>query len=131
EPISPPPFVDLPPPGIVRRKAPQDTSAFVDSVSPRYSPVAERHEMGARGPVYEDRYNRGYDVESPIDLSVARASPRIGYRRPVRDDQSLRKVASLQHARQSDYAHEYPEPVANLQPRYIRATSYTVSDRPF
>lgn len=130
EPISPPPFVDVPP-TIVRRRHPQDASTFVDIVSPRYSPVAERQEIGARGPVYEDRYNKGYDVESPIDLSAARGSPRVGYRRPVRDDQNLRRVASLQHARQSDYAHEYPEPVANFQPRFIRSTSYTVSDRSF
>jgi hypothetical protein len=131
EPISPPPFVDLAPQGTVRRRPHQDTSSFVDIASPRYSPVAERHELGARGTIYDDRYNKGYDVESPIDLSVARGSPRIGYRRPVRDDQNLRRVASLQHARQSDYAHDYPEPVANSQPRFIRATSYAVPDRPF
>ena len=107
EPVSPPPFTDVPVSSHDRpRVARGPTVVDVDALP--YSPGAERR-------VYEDHY-----VD---DAGIPRASSRVGYR-PLRETRDLRRVASLQNARQ-EYAQDYaePEPV----PRYTRATSYAVA----
>lgn len=115
EPVSPPPFADAPPP-------PQPPPAlqgrpgqpvYIDIASPRYTPVMERRE-----PVYEP---------DPYHEVPSRAASRLSTRRTVRDDQDLRRVASLQHARQPEFAREYVE---QPSPRAIRAPSYAMVERP-
>ncbi|KKZ60354.1 hypothetical protein EMCG_04912 [[Emmonsia] crescens] len=129
EPISPPPFSDLPLASSSRQRPPHERPAYVDISSPQYSPVENRRESGQRR-VYEEHADRGYDMGHPIDLSIPRSTSRIAYRKPVRDDQNLRRVASLQNARQPEYVHDYPEAPIDYQPRLVRATSYAVADRP-
>ncbi|OJD19831.1 hypothetical protein AJ78_00190 [Emergomyces pasteurianus Ep9510] len=128
EPISPPPFSDLPL-ASSRQRPHHERPAYVDISSPRYSPVESRRESGQRR-IYEEHADRGYDMGHPIDLSIPRSASRIAYRKPVRDDQNLRRVASFQNARQPEYVHDYPEPPIEYQPRLVRATSYAVTDRP-
>ena len=94
EPVSPPPFADDPP--NIRARVPQERPVYIDIASPRYTPVIERRE-----PAYEID---PYDVHEP---GVSRAASRVSVRRPVRDDQDLRRVASLHHARQPEYIREY------------------------
>ncbi|PGH18324.1 hypothetical protein AJ80_04502 [Polytolypa hystricis UAMH7299] len=130
EPVSPPPLSDLPATAPLRHKQPHDRPTLIDIASPRYSPVGERRDAGPRAVVYDDRYVRHYDDGSPLEMAAPRSASRIALRRPQRDDQDLRRVASLQHIRQTEYANDYPEPVVSYQPRVVRASSYAVSDRP-
>lgn len=122
EPVSPPPFADAPqplpptqpPPALQGR--PGGQPVYIDIASPRYTPVMERRE-----PVYEPA--------DPYHEVPSRAASRLSStRRTVRDDQDLRRVASLQHARQPEYAaREYVE---QPSPRAIRAPSYAMVERP-
>ncbi|OJD26104.1 hypothetical protein ACJ73_02517 [Blastomyces percursus] len=128
EPISPVPFSDLPLASSSRQRPHQERAAYVD-ISPRYSPVENRRENGQRR-VYGEHADRGYDIGHPIDLSIPRSASRVAYRKPARDDQNLRRVASLQNARQPEYLHDYLESPTDYQPRLVRATSYAVTDRP-
>lgn len=98
EPVSPPPFADDLPPA--RTRALQERPIYIDIASPRYTPVIERRE-----PVYEID---PYDI--PGDPGASRAASRLSVRRPVREDQDLRRVASLHYARQPEYAREYVNP---------------------
>lgn len=117
EPVSPPPFADAPPAYQGRPAQP----VYIDIASPRYTPVVERREPPIREPVYEpEPYH-----EIPVEQS--RAASRISTRRPMRDDQDLRRVASLQNARQPEYTREYAE---QHSPRSMRAGSYAVLERP-
>ena len=129
EPVSPPPFADaLPPRAPPSRQAPE-RPVFLDSTSPRFTPVPERREYSQRPSVYEpERYVKRYDLASPVEPNVIRTSSQMGYRRPARDNQDLRRVASLQHARQPEIPQDYPEP--SVHPRSMRATSYAVVERP-
>lgn len=129
EPVSPPPFSDIPAPGPTRSRQAPERPVYVEPTSPRYTPVPERGDHSQRGVVYEpDRYVKRYDIASPAEPNTARAPSQVGYRRPMRDTQDLRRVASLQHARHPDIPQEYPEP--NVPPRSMRATSYAVVERP-
>lgn len=120
EPVSPPPFADDPP--SARSRGRQEPPVYIDIASPRYTPVRERREPAMREPVYEpDRY------EAPADAGVPRTVSRLSVRHPVRDDQDLRRVASLQHARQPEYPREYVEQVS---PRPMNTTPYGVVERP-
>lgn len=128
EPVSPPPFSDIPAPVTTRNRQAPERPVYVDSTSPRYTPVPERGDHSQRGVVYEpERYVNRYDMASPGEPSVARVPSQTGYRRPMRDNQDLRRVASLQHARHPEIPQDYPEP--SVQPRSMRATSYVV-ERP-
>jgi len=121
EPVSPPPFADDP--SMIRSRHPdQQQPVYIDIASPRYTPVLERQELPARRPVYEvDPYH-----EMPVDQKQPRSISRLSTRRPARDDGDLRRVASLQYARQSDYPREYIE----ADPHGGRAVSYAVIERP-
>lgn len=119
EPVSPPPFADDPPPGPSRLR--QERPIYIDIASPRYTPVMERREPAIREAAYEaDPY------EAPIDPGVARTASRLSARRPVRDDQDLRRVASLQYARQPEYSREYVE---RRSPRLMQPAPYSVIER--
>lgn len=125
EPASPPPFTDVPPASGGRSRPPQERPVYIDVTSPRYTPTIDRREAISRESVYEyDRYgNNARDYDAPME---ARTASRMGTRRPARDNQDLRRVASLHHARQPEVlSREYGEP-----PRSMRASSYAVIERP-
>lgn len=118
EPVSPPPFADDP--VMVRSQRPQER-VYIDIASPRYTPVVERREPPPRRPLYEaEAYH-----ETPVEQGPPRSTSRLGSRRPLRDDTDLRRVASMQYARQAEYPREYVE----AEPHGLRAASYTV-ERP-
>ncbi|KAJ9304257.1 hypothetical protein DTO217A2_6221 [Paecilomyces variotii] len=126
EPVSPPPFADVRP-AYSRARQPQE-QVYVDLASPRYTPTLDRREVSAREPVYEvDRYRRAYEQDAHIEPSIALTVSRLGSRRPMRDDQDLRRVASLHHVRQPELSRDYVEPA---NPRSMRAASYAVVERP-
>lgn len=113
EPVSPPPFADDPP-NVGR--VPQEP-VYVDIAPPRYTPVIERRPL-PREPAYE---------VDPYDPRGLRAVSRLSTRQPMRDDQDLRRVASLQHARQPAYAREYVDQPTNQS---VRASSFAMVERP-
>lgn len=117
EPVSPPPFADDP----ALRVQPQARPLFIDVESPHYAPVLERPEVSGRAPVY--------DVESyhdaPVVQGPSRTVSRVSSRRPPRDDSDLRRVASLQYARQADYPRGY----VDVDQRDARSGSYLYVDR--
>lgn len=120
EPVSPPPFADTPP--AYRPRQPQERPVYIDIASPRYTPVVERREPPVREQAYEvDPY------EFHGETSIPRTLSRVSARRPMRDDQDLRRVASLHHTRQQEYPREYLEPAS---PRGLRAASYAFVERP-
>ncbi|KAK2740539.1 hypothetical protein FQN57_006042 [Myotisia sp. PD_48] len=128
EPISPPPFFATPPAQYPRRRLVQELPSDFDYI-PQYNAVDTRRDLGGRGPIYEDRHGKTYELESPIDLNAPREVPRAVYRRPpVREDHDLRRVASLQHARQAEYINEFGEPAVDVPSRYGRAVS--IAERP-
>ncbi|RAK96399.1 uncharacterized protein BO80DRAFT_429132 [Aspergillus ibericus CBS 121593] len=120
EPVSPPPFTDTP--QAYRSRQPQERPVYIDIASPRYTPVLERREAPVRDPAYE------YEVYEPHgEPGIPRTVSRLSARRPIRDDQDLRRVASLHQARQPEYAREY---VDQASPQTIRAGSYAIVERP-
>ncbi|RAL13771.1 uncharacterized protein BO97DRAFT_404574 [Aspergillus homomorphus CBS 101889] len=121
EPVSPPPFTDTP--QTYRTRQPQERPVYIDIASPQYTPVVERREPPLREPGYEYEL---YDAHA--DPSAQRTVSRLSVRRPMRDDQDLRRVASLQHqARQPEYAREY---IDQASPHSLRAGSYAIVERP-
>ncbi|KAJ5168466.1 uncharacterized protein N7482_004060 [Penicillium canariense] len=119
EPVSPPPFADDP--SVIQSRQPQGQPVYIDIASPRYTPVLERQESSIQGPMYEvNTYH-----ELPAEQGSRHALSRLGPRRSVRDDADLRRVASMQYARQSEYPREYFE----ADPHVGRASPYTVVER--
>ncbi|KAL2851996.1 hypothetical protein BJY01DRAFT_208651 [Aspergillus pseudoustus] len=103
EAVSPPPFADTPP--MYRARAPQEGPVYIDVSSPRYTPVVERKEP--HPPLRTSTYEiESYD-ETHGDSGIQRAVSRLSTRRPMRDDQDLRRVASLHQARKPEYVREY------------------------
>ncbi|KAE8144774.1 hypothetical protein BDV25DRAFT_166104 [Aspergillus avenaceus] len=119
EPVSPPPFADAP---AYRSRQAQERPVYIDIASPHYTPVVERREPLSRDPAYE---LDPYDLRA--DPGVPRTGSRLSTRRPVRDDQDLRRVASLHQARHPEYPREYIDPSS---PHAMRAASYAVVERP-
>ncbi|KAL4803488.1 hypothetical protein BDV18DRAFT_144854 [Aspergillus unguis] len=120
EPVSPPPFADSPP--VYRTRAPQEGPVYIDVPSPRYTPVVERREPVLRSSAYgPEPYDEAHGVGIP------RAGSRLGLQRPMRDDQDLRRVASLHQARKPEWAREYAEPQS---PNSARNGPYTIVERP-
>ncbi|KXG48367.1 uncharacterized protein PGRI_022370 [Penicillium griseofulvum] len=119
EPVSPPPFADDH--TVVRGRNPAERPIYIDIASPQYAPVYESRGPPVREPVYEiDPYHGPQP-----DAGPQRTISRMSVRRPIREEADLRRVASSQYARQSDYAREYIE----AHPRPVRAASYVV-ERP-
>ncbi|KAJ5380475.1 uncharacterized protein N7496_002903 [Penicillium cataractarum] len=118
EPVSPPPFADDP--AVMPSRQPQERPVYIDIASPQYTPVVERHES-VRGPVYES--NPYHEI--PAEQGTHREISRLGDRRVVRDDTDLRRVATMQYARQPEYHRGYVE----ADPRGVRAASYAVVER--
>lgn len=119
EPVSPPPFADSP--AVLRTRHPPERPMYVDIASPRYTPVVERHAQPVREQVYE---GDGYH-EHPVESAPPRTISRLSTKRPARDDGDLRRVASVQYARQ-----EYPREYIEASSRPARAASYAVVERP-
>ncbi|EEP81668.1 conserved hypothetical protein [Uncinocarpus reesii 1704] len=130
EPMSPPPFIEVPSPAYVRTRIPQGGSTYIELDSPHYTPVSDRREGGGRGGHFDERPTRTYELDSATEVNVPRSSSRLAARRALREDRDLRRVATMQHARQSEYVHDYPEPIPDAPPRYVRAASYAIADRP-
>ncbi|KAH8705181.1 hypothetical protein BGW36DRAFT_367029 [Talaromyces proteolyticus] len=125
EPVSPPPFHDTQPSSNHGRGQP----VYIDIASPQFTPVGDRREV-PRESVYEhDRYgSTGRDYDTPVEPSI-RATSRLSSRRPARDTQDLRRVASLHYSRNPETLHrEYVEPI--VRSRSVRASSYAVVERP-
>lgn len=128
EPVSPPPFHDTPPSRVYRAS---EHPVYIDISSPQYAPSLDRRDYVSREPFHEldPRYEsggRGYIT--PAEASV-RAVSRLSTRRPVRDNQDLRRVASLHSARKPDNAtHEMIEPAVRPQSA-ARASPFTVIER--
>ncbi|KAL3468741.1 hypothetical protein BJX99DRAFT_242797 [Aspergillus californicus] len=121
EPVSPPPFADTP--AMYRPRVPQEGPVYIDIPSPRYTPVIERREPPIRTTAYEiDPYD-----DSQGDSGIQRTISRPSTRRPVRDDQDLRRVASLHQARKPDYVREFHE---QHSPHSARNGPYTIVERP-
>ncbi|KAJ5387501.1 hypothetical protein N7509_010042 [Penicillium cosmopolitanum] len=121
EPVSPPPFADDP--AIVRNRTTQERPVYIDIASPQYTPVAERQEHHAQRQIYEPSSYH----QVPVDQGPPRAvSSRMSTRRPIREDDDLRRVASMQYASRSEYPREY----LPVDPNSSRAASYSVIDRP-
>ncbi|RDW90296.1 uncharacterized protein DSM5745_02071 [Aspergillus mulundensis] len=119
EPVSPPPFADSAP---IYRPRVQEGPVYIDVPSPRYTPVADRREPALRTSGYG---MEPYD-EVQSDQVVPRTASRLGTQRPMRDDQDLRRVASLHQARKPEWAREY---VDQQSPHPARNGPYTVVER--
>lgn len=126
EPVSPPPFMSLtaqqPPRRRVVRQLPED----VEIISPR--------EIRTR-PVYYRDYDQGnayrYEVEEPISPGLVRVHSQAAHRRLERDDQDLRRVASLQYHATRPYSPTYQAvPYASADGRPVRAASHAYIERP-
>lgn len=115
EPVSPPPFADDA--TVIRGQRPQEP-VYIDIASPQYTPAVERRDPHARALVYEVDPYRGI----PFDPRMPRTLSRLGTQRPTREDPDLRRVASMQYARQADHPRAYIE----VEPRGSRASSYAV-----
>ncbi|KAL5001267.1 hypothetical protein BDV10DRAFT_13801 [Aspergillus recurvatus] len=120
EPVSPPPFADTPP---IYRPRVQEGPVYIDVPSPRYTPVVDRREPALRTSGYG---MEPYD-EAHGDQVIPRAASRLAAQRPMRDDQDLRRVASLHQARKPEWAREYLEQPG---PPPARNGPYTIVERP-
>ncbi|KAJ5329868.1 hypothetical protein N7452_010258 [Penicillium brevicompactum] len=117
EPVSPPPFADDP--STARNRHPQERPVYIDIASPQYAPMYESRVPPMREAVYDvDPYH-----EYAPEAGPQRTISRLSVRRPEAAD--LRRVASVQYARQPDYSREYIE----APPRPMRAASHVV-ERP-
>lgn len=115
EPESPPPFADDA--TVIRGRRPQEP-VYIDIASPQYTPAPERRESHTRGPIYEvNPYHGGH-----FDSGLPRTVSRLSTRRSGREDADLRRVASMQYARQADHPRAYIE----VESRGSRAPSYAV-----
>lgn len=114
EPVSPPPLAGLAEPAQdARRRTTRALHDDVEIVSPRdaHHPVYYmEYEQPAPAPRYE------------LEPEVVRVPSRIAYRRAERDDQDLRRMASIQHARRP-YSPPQPGPYES-----VRAVSHAYFD---
>lgn len=128
EPMSPAPVVDAPSPYFQGSRPVQNRPVYVVD-SPQYTPTLERGE-GQKAVVYEvDRYSNQRAYESPVEASVSHSASRLSAPRPVRDQQDLRRVASLYNARNYGMARDI-DASSTSQPRPMRAATYTIVERP-
>ena len=122
EPVSPPPFHDKQPLGANLRASGSLNPIYIDDTPVQQVRYLEQSDRGVlaspRPQVYED--NRVFVQSEPRPISRATL-------RPLRDDQDLRKVASLHNLR-ADHAREYVQPAYDT-PSRSRAISYVPIDR--
>lgn len=116
--VSPPPFHDVQPLGSGRlRPSGADRPIVIDDEpvqEVRYMPAPERYVESPSRPLPRQ-------VEQLMPLSEPRTSSRASFR-PVRDDQDLRRVASM-HSMRAEAPREYADPYYE-SPTQQRAISY-------
>ena len=124
EPVSPPPFHDVQPLGALKpRTLGNSVPIYIDD-----DPVQQARYLPA-----QDRYGQPtprqilYD-EAPMPHSDPRPYSRTGVRPPIREDQDLRRVASL-HSMRAEQPSEYVD-VSYNTPTRARAPSYAVIESP-
>ena len=124
EPVSPPPFHDVPPLGGASGQR-SERPIYVDIDIPgetRYVPVDRPIEYQPRPATY------AIDGASAQPAPIRSVSRPI-YREPVRDTQDLRRVASL-HNMAGGSQGEYLQPAGYRDQPVARTPSYTVLDHP-
>lgn len=118
EPVSPPPFHDVPPLGATRQRSAAERPIYIDaepSRDVRHVPD-QRPEPSPRQVVY--------DVEAQALHSAPRALSRAGLRDLPKANQDLRRVVSVQNLPGREYAElAYPAPS-----RLSRAPSYAAAE---
>ena len=123
EPVSPPPFHDVQPLGATRQRQTANRPIYIDVDPPRevrYLPAHERRaELSPRQVVY--------DIEAPLPHSDPRPYSRSALRELPRDDQDLRRMASLQQMRVDAHRDDL-EASFKTPSRLSRAPSHTVLD---
>ena len=117
EPVSPPPFHNVPPLGAARPRAAADRPIYINAEPPRdvrYIPD-RRPEPSVRQVIY--------DIEEQTPHSEPRVLSRAGLRDVPQASQDLRRVVSLQNLPAREYAESaYPTPT-----RISQAPSYAVT----
>ncbi|KAL9115257.1 MAG: hypothetical protein Q9227_001051 [Pyrenula ochraceoflavens] len=112
EPVSPPPFHDVPPLSMQRTLQNRTGPVYIDVDPPpesRYSPAPRTIEYQPRQTVHE--------VESPADRPRLAPYSRTAVRQTHRDDQDLRRVASLR-SMQTEYVSGQPPSTARTDQTY-------------
>ena len=126
--VSPPPFNDVPELGGGRLPPSNaDRPIFIDDNAPREVRYVSANDR------YMDQTGRPISrhPDPPMPLSEPRVMSRASMR-PLRDDQDLRRVASMQSMRM-EQPREYADPVYETPTRRVasyRASSPVVSERP-
>jgi hypothetical protein len=118
EPVSPPPFHDVPPLGATRNRQAAEKPIYIDVEAPQdihYLPE-RRHEPAPRQIVY--------DIEGQTPHSAPRVLSRAGVQEVPRVTQDLRRVVSVQNLP----PREYVEPTYQTPTRIARAPSYAVGE---
>lgn len=127
EPVSPPPFGSYSDPQPTKRRAFRQLPDDVEIVSARDTRAQPVYYRDLEQPPRTYRHH-----DEPPSPTVIRVPSRTGPRRLERDDQDLRRVASLQYARRP-YSPVAPEPVpvtySPSDSRHIRAASHAFVDR--
>ncbi len=122
--VSPPPFHDVQPLGSGRLRPTGPDRPIVIDDEPvqevRYMPAPERYVESPSRPVHRQ-------VEQLMPLSEPRALSRMSMR-PMRDDQDLRRVASM-HNMRAEAPREYADPYYET-PTRTRAVSYARVESP-
>jgi hypothetical protein len=120
EPVSPPPFHDVPPLGAARNRPAAVRPIYIDMETPkdvRYVPEPH-HEAPSRQVVY--------DVEGQTPHGAPRVLSRAGLKDGPRPNQDLRRVVSVQNLPPREYA----DPPYQAPARLSRAPSYAAIDGP-
>ncbi|KAI9829333.1 MAG: hypothetical protein M1819_006396 [Sarea resinae] len=124
EPLSPPQFANVPEmrqPAVYRRTRER---IGMEDASPRELRAEAYYERE-----YESPLAVRYEIQSPLSPVQISGPSRTGFRRPERDGQDLRRIASLQYARQP----ASPPPLVQYSPtdiRPVRAASQAFIERP-
>ena len=116
EPVSPPPFHDIPPLGSIRQRQTMDRPIYIDS-----EPAQEIRYVQEMRPELTPR-RAIYDLDEPAPHSAPRVLSRAAFRDIPKYDTDLRKVASLQQLSSKEYA----EPPRSV--RVSRAPSFSFAE---
>jgi hypothetical protein len=119
EPVSPPPFHDVPPLGASRHRPAQTRPIYIDDESPR-----EVRYVSERRPEPPPTRPVVYDVEGRTPATAPRLLSRADLRNYDRPEQDLRRVVSLQNLP----PREYVEPAYQTPTRLSRAPSYAIGE---
>ena len=118
EPVSPPPFHDVPPLGATRQRPAAERPIYIDA-----EPSRDVRHVPERRPEPSARQVM-YDVEGQTPHSAPRVLSRAGLRDPPKVNQDLRRVVSVQNLPTREYAEmAYPAPS-----RLSRGPSYATAE---